>query len=374
MRAIGHALCVLAAALVVPIAGGVEPYPARPVRVIAPYPPGSSADVMGRIYARSLTEAFGRQFVVDNRSGRFGQYRRGAGGSRRARRLHPAGPEHVRRRQPPAAEERSFRRGARFPGDGHARHRAVPARRQQRRCRSKNVKELIALAKASAGKLVYASTGIGGGLHLTMELFRMQTGIDMLHVPYKGSSTTVPDMIGGRIDVMFGSAPSLLAHVRAGRIRALGITSAKRSAAAPDVPTIAESGVPGFESATFGAFAGPAKTPRSIVGILNAAIAKSAQSQEVASALANQGTDAAIMTPEQGRSIRPRRRSRSGRRSWRRREYGPNRTRQEKETCIWPCRPSVTPDSRDRTRWTACSCSRKLRSRTTLFSPAICAT
>ena len=116
---------------------------------------------------------------------------------------------------------------------------------------------------------------------------------------YKGSSTTVPDMIGGRIDVMFGSAPSLLTHVRAGRIRALGITAAKRSAAAPDVPTVDESGVPGFESSTFGAFAGPAKTPRSIVGVLNMAIAKSAQSQEVASALGTQGTDTALMTPDQ---------------------------------------------------------------------------
>jgi tripartite-type tricarboxylate transporter receptor subunit TctC len=296
--AIVQAVLAIAAPSALPFASAAESYPARPVRVVAPYPPGSSADVMGRIYARSLTEAFGRQFVVDNRAG--------ASGNIAAELVARAAPDghtllvlntsvsanHLLQKSVPFDVERDFQVMGLL---GIAPYllvvnQSVPV---------KDVKELVALAKAKAGRLVYASTGIGGGLHLTMELFRMQTGIDMLHVPYKGSSTTVPDMIGGRIDVMFGSAPSLLPHVRAGRIRALGITSLKRSAAAPELPTISESGVPGFESATFGAFAGPAKTPAAIVGILNAAIAKSAQSAEVASALANQGTDTAIMSPEQ---------------------------------------------------------------------------
>jgi tripartite-type tricarboxylate transporter receptor subunit TctC len=124
----------------------------------------------------------------------------------------------------------------------------------------------------------------------------------MLHVPYKGSATTVPDMIGGRIDVMFGSVPALLPHVRAARIRPLGIASLKRSAAAPDIPTLAETGVPGFESVSFTSLAGPAATPRSIVALLNTTIAKSAQSAEVSTALANQGTDIALMTPDQVRA------------------------------------------------------------------------
>jgi tripartite-type tricarboxylate transporter receptor subunit TctC len=279
-------------------AAGGEAYPARPVRVVAPYPPGSSADVMGRIYARSLTESFGRQFIVDNRPG--------ASGNIAAELVAHALPDghtllvlnssvsanHLLHKHVPFDVERDFQIAGML---GIAPYllvvnNALPV---------KDVKELIALAKSKEGKLVYASTGIGGGLHLTMEYFRIQTGIDMLHVPYKGSSTTVPDMIGGRIDVMFGSAPSLLPHVRAGRIHALGITSAKRSAAAPDVPTISEAGVPGFESATFGAFAAPAKTPREVIAILNAAIAKSAQTEAVSNALAAQGTDAAIMTPEQ---------------------------------------------------------------------------
>ncbi|MES2562468.1 MAG: tripartite tricarboxylate transporter substrate-binding protein, partial [Pseudomonadota bacterium] len=161
------------------------------------------------------------------------------------------------------------------------------------------VKELVAFAKARPGKLTYASTGIGGSLHLSMELLKMLTGINMLHVPYKGSAATVPDMIGGRIDVMFGSAPSLLPHVRAGRIRALGIASLKRNAAAPDLPTIAESGLPGFESASFTSLAAPTATPRNVISILNSTIAKSAQAPEVISALTSQGTDVVIMTPEQ---------------------------------------------------------------------------
>ena len=166
----------------------------------------------------------------------------------------------------------------------------------------KNVKELVALAKSRPGKLVYASTGIGGTLHLAMESLKLQTGIDMLHVPYKGSAMTVPDMIGGRIDVMFGSVPSLIAHVRGRTDTPARHCESKRSAAAPDIPTIAEAGLPGFESVSFTSLAAPAKTPRSIISLLNSTIAQSAQSPEVASALANQGTDLALMSPEQVRN------------------------------------------------------------------------
>jgi tripartite-type tricarboxylate transporter receptor subunit TctC len=164
---------------------------------------------------------------------------------------------------------------------------------------AKNVQELIALAKARPGKLTYASTGTGGSLHLTMEMFKMQTGINMLHVPYKGSAYTVPELIGGQVDTLFGSMPALLPHVRSGRIRALGVSSAKRSAVAPDVPTIAESGVPGFESSTWVTLAGPAGTARHIVAAINAAVARCVQSPEISGALANQSTDPALMTPEQ---------------------------------------------------------------------------
>ncbi len=280
---------------------GAEPYPSRPVRVVVPYPPGSSADVMGRIYARSLTEAFNRQFVADNRPGASGNI-----AAELVARAQPDGhtllvlntsvaANHLLQKTTPFNVERDF---VVIGMLGIAPYLLVV----NNTVAAKDVKSLIALAKAAPGKVIYASTGVGGGLHLTMELFKMQTGIDMLHVPYKGSSTTVPDMVGGRIDVMFGSAPSLLPHVRAGRIRALAITSARRSASAPEIPTASESGVPGFESATFGAFAAPAKTPADIVGILNTAIGKASESKEVSTALAHQGTDTSRMTPEQAKA------------------------------------------------------------------------
>jgi tripartite-type tricarboxylate transporter receptor subunit TctC len=286
----------LAAACVAPLLAHAQAYPTKPVRVVCPYPPGSSADIIGRIYAPKLAEALGRPFIVDNRVGASGNIagelvaRAAPGGYTLLLFNTPIATSPLIIKGVPFDAQRDFQPIGML---GLAPHllvvnNAMPV---------KNVKELVALAKSKPGKLVYASTGIGGGLHLAMELLKLQTGIDMLHVPYKGSGTTVPDMIGGRIDVMFGSAPALLGHVRAGRIRPLGIASAKRSAAAPDIPTIAETGLPGFESVSFTSLAAPAKTPSSIVTLLNSTIAKSAQTPEVSSALANQGTDLALMTP-----------------------------------------------------------------------------
>jgi tripartite-type tricarboxylate transporter receptor subunit TctC len=272
-------------------------YPTKPVRVISPYPPGSSADIIGRIYSPKLTDALGKQFVVDNRAG--------ASGNIAAEIVARAAPDgytllllntSIVASQPlyknlPFDIARDFQSVGML---GFAAYlltvnNAVPV---------KSVQELIALAKQRAGKMIYASTGIGGGLHLTMELLMMQTGIKMLHVPYKGTAFAVPDLIGGQVEVMFGSAPAMSPHVKSGRIRALGITSLKRSPALPEVPAIAESGVPGFESVSFTAFAVPTGTPRAVIGTLNTVINQSARSADVVTALANQSTEAAPMTPE----------------------------------------------------------------------------
>ena len=280
--------------------GSGTTYPTRPVRVVSPYPPGSSADIIGRIYSPKLAEALGKPFIVDNRAGASGNI-----AGELVARAAPDGYTLLLLNTPIATSPLLIK-GVPFDAQrdfqpigmlGLAPHVLVVNNSMP----VKNVKELVALAKSRPGKLVYASTGIGGGLHLAMELLKLHTGIDMLHVPYKGSSTTVPDMIGGRIDVMFGSAPALLGHIRAGRIRPLGIASAKRSAAAPDLPTIAETGLPGFESVSFTSLAAPAKTPRDIITVLNSAIAQSAQTPEVSNALASQGTDLALMTPDEVR-------------------------------------------------------------------------
>jgi tripartite-type tricarboxylate transporter receptor subunit TctC len=286
------------AVLVASTVANAQQYPSKPVRVVCPYPPGSSADIVGRVYAPKLAEALGRPFVVDNRVGASGNI----AGEIVARAV-PDGYTLLLLNTPIATSPLIIK-GVPFDALrdfepigmlGLAPHLLVVNNSMP----VKNVKELVAYAKARPGKLTYASTGIGGGLHLAMELFKLQTGTDMLHVPYKGSGTTVPDMIGGRIDVMFGSAPARISHVRAGRIHALGIASAARSAAAPEIPTIAETGVPGFESVSFTSLAAPAKTPRAIVALLNATIAKIAQSTEVSAALANQGTDVKLMTPQE---------------------------------------------------------------------------
>ena len=168
---------------------------------------------------------------------------------------------------------------------------------------AKSIKELIALAKARPGQLTYASTGTGGSPHLTMEFFRMQTGIDMVHVPYKGSLTAVPDVISGQVDMMFSSSIAVLPHVKTGRLRALGITSAQRSPAAPDVPTIAESGVPGFESASWSAMLAPARTPRSVVVLLNQTIGRIARMPDIVDRLAAQSAAPLTSTPEQAQAF-----------------------------------------------------------------------
>ncbi len=273
-------------------------YPVRPVRLISPYPPGSSADIIGRIYAPKLADTLGKPFIVDNRAG--------ASGNIAAEIVAKATPDGytlllintaVVASQPlyknlPFDINRDFQPVGMLGLAAYLLvvNNAVPA---------KSVQELVALAKARAGKLIYASTGIGGGLHLTMELFKMQTGTQMLHVPYKGSAFAVPDLVGGRFDTMFGSAPALMPHVKSGRIRALGITSLKRSAVLPDIPTLNESGVPGFESVSFTALAVPAGSPRAVVARLNAVINQHARSADTITALANQSTDAAPMTIDQ---------------------------------------------------------------------------
>lgn len=275
-----------------------QDYPTRPVRVISPYPPGSSADIIGRIYSPRLTDTLGKQFVVDNRPG--------ASGNIAAEIVARAAPDGYTLlllntsiiASQPLYKKLTFDLARDFQAIamlGIAPYllvvnNAVPV---------KSLPDLIALAKSRAGKMVYASTGIGGGLHLSMELLMMQSGIRMLHVPYKGTSTAVPDLIGGQIETMFGSAPALLPHVKTGRIRVLGISSAKRGALFPEIPTLAESGLPGYESISITTMATPTGTPRGVINKLNNVLNQAATSPDTRTALTNQSTEPSPMTPEQ---------------------------------------------------------------------------
>jgi tripartite-type tricarboxylate transporter receptor subunit TctC len=163
----------------------------------------------------------------------------------------------------------------------------------------KNVKELIALAKSKPGQINYASTGAGQSTHLSMELFKSMAHIDINHIPYKGSAPALVDLIGGQVTVMFDNMPTSLPHVKAGKLRALAVSTARRSFALPELPTVAESGLPGFEVSVWFAVLAPAATPRDIVQKLNAVLVKALQSPDVKQRLAEQGAEPVGNTPEQ---------------------------------------------------------------------------
>jgi len=279
-----------------------QAYPTKPVRMVSPFPPGSGADVLGRIYAPKFMESLGRQFIIDHRPG--------AAGGVAAKLVAEATPDGytllVLVGSIASAQSlykdlhldiaRDFRAAGML---GTSSYLLVV----NNDLAVYNLKDLISLAKGRPGKLTYASTGTGGVLHLTMEMLKLEAGIEMLHVPYKGSQTTVPDLIGGRVDTMFGSAPSLTPHVKSGRIRAIGISSLKRNASLPEVPTIAESGLPGFESSSWFALVAPTRTPPAVVRRLHTAIQEAAQMTDVLTALANQGSEPAALSEDQLRDF-----------------------------------------------------------------------
>jgi tripartite-type tricarboxylate transporter receptor subunit TctC len=293
--------CVFLCACI-PAAAGAQTYPIRPVRLVAPFPPGSSADFTSRLFAPGLSELLGQPFIVDNRPGAAGNI----GGELVAR----AAPDGYTLLTAPGslAANASFYKKRTFDlvrdfaavslliSAPHALavRLSIPA---------KSIKELIALAKSRPGQLTYASTGVGSASHLTMEFFRLASGITYIHVPYKGSANTVPDLIGGQVDMTTSSLIALLPHIKAGRIRALGITSPRRSPVAPDLPTIAESGFLGFESETWAALLGPAGMASQIVALLNATITKIVKMPDITDRLAAQGAAPRSGTPEQARAF-----------------------------------------------------------------------
>jgi len=283
-------------------AAWAQTYPARPVRLVAPFPPGSSVDFTSRLFAPGLSESLGQQFVVDNRPGAAGNI-----GAELVARAAPDGYTLLTTPSSLAANAslyrkrtfdlaRDFEAIALLTSAPHvfAVRLTLPA---------KSIKELVALAKARPGQLTYASTGVGSSSHLAMELFRLTSGITYIHVPYKGSANTVPDLIGGQVDMTTSSIIALLPHVKAGRLRALGITSPQRSPAAPDLPTIAESGYPGFESETWAALLGPAGMPAHVVRLLNATIARIVKTPEITDRIAAQGAAPRVGAPEQARAF-----------------------------------------------------------------------
>ena len=292
-------LVVLPVALVLPIAVAAQDYPNRPIRIVVPLAPGGGADLLARLVGQGLTERFGRPVVVENRAGGGGHI--GAdvvvksppdghtlmlGGI-----VHAIGMSLYKKLTYDMAKDLApVIQGATFPSMILV-HPSLPVR---------SVKELLALAKSRPGALNYGA-GTGSPNHLGMELF----DVKMTHIPYKGAGPVVTDLVAGHIHVASLGLPTALGHLRAGKLRVLAVTSATRSAQLPDVPTVSESGVPGYHfTSWYGVFA-PAGTPREIVAKLNTEIAAGLKSPDVVAKLTALGAEVAITSPEEfGRIVR----------------------------------------------------------------------
>jgi tripartite-type tricarboxylate transporter receptor subunit TctC len=276
----------------------VKDYPAKPIRIIVPQSPGASTDITARLVAQGLNEAFKQPVIVDNRPGSSG-----IAGTELVARAAPDGYtlmvvassfsiNPALGRKMPFDSIRDFTtvtQLSKFP-NMLAAHPSAPV---------KTLQDVIALAKAKPGQLSYASAGLATGTHMTAELLKYMTGIDILHVPYKGGGPAMIAAMGGQTQLIVGTSVGLLPHVRAGRLKAIALTSAKRSAAAPEIPTFAESGVPGYEHEPWNGMFGPARMPKPVLAKLNAEVARILNSPEARKVFERDGADVVGGTPEQ---------------------------------------------------------------------------
>jgi tripartite-type tricarboxylate transporter receptor subunit TctC len=287
---------VLLALVALPAAA--QQYPAKTIRLIAPFPPGGGVDIVSRAMAEKLSPRLGQPIVVENKPG--------AGmtiGTDLAAKsapdgytllLGPIGSQAIVHHMYPKRTfdfARDFAPVARI-GYGTIAFivpHASPA---------KSVQEFVAMAKASPGKYTFASSGTGALIHLTGEMFKQAAGIDLTHVPYKGTTQLLPDLIDGRLDMALDSLPAYLPHLKAGRVRALAVASRERSRVMPELPTMAEAGVPGVISATDYAVYAPAGTPREIVALLNREVNAVLEMPELRDKLTAQGIEIVPGTPE----------------------------------------------------------------------------
>lgn len=275
-----------------------QTYPSRPIRIIVPFPPGGASDVTARLLGDKLASTWGVNAVVDNRTGATGII-----GTEIVAKASPDGHTlglvalsfainpSIHKLPYDAQKDFTFITITASNPLILVVNNNVPA---------KTVKELIDLAKAKPDGLTFASSGTGSSPHMTAELFKLMTGLRITHVPYKGSTAAHPDVLGGRVDLMFDTIVATTQLIKSGRLRALGVTSKNRSAEFPDVPPIAET-VPGFESTSWGVVIGPAKIPPAIVGKLNKEIVKALNLPDVKERLARLGSEPVGNSPEEAR-------------------------------------------------------------------------
>ncbi|MEA2964540.1 MAG: putative tricarboxylic transport rane protein [Alphaproteobacteria bacterium] len=296
--------CAVLMALIAVVSAGAAPasaqtYPSRPITLVVPFPPGGSATIIARIIADRMSEGLGQQIVVDNRGG--------AGGSIAARQVAKSAPDGATLLlaftgtlavSPLIFANVGYDPRKDFAGIGLigmapsvlAVHPSVPAR---------SVADLIGIAKAEPGKIQYGSPGIGTTNHLAGELLAAMTGIRITHIPYKGTGPAITDLLGGHIAMMFAPIPAAHGNVSAGALRALGVTSLKRSSLWPDIPTVAETGLPGFEVVQRSTLLAPAGTPRTIIERLNKELNAVLATDEVRRRLAVEGGEPVPGAPEE---------------------------------------------------------------------------
>ena len=275
-----------------------QPYPTRPIRIIVPQSPGASTDLTARVIAQQLNEAFKQPVIVDNRPGSSG-----ISGTELVARAAPDGYtlmvvassfsiNAALGRKLPYDAVRDFTtvtQLSKFPNMLGA-HPSVPV---------KTLTDVIALAKAKPGQVSYASAGLATGTHMTAGLLQFMTGIELLHVPYKGGGPALTAAMGGQTQLIISTSIGMLPHVRAGKLRGIALTSAKRSASAPDIPTFAESGVPGYEHEPWNGMFGPARMPKAVLAKVHAEVARILHTPDVKKMFERDGADVVGSKPEE---------------------------------------------------------------------------
>ena len=296
MRRLGASLLrIVCIALALTTAAAAQDYPSKPVRILIPFPPGGFNDIVGRLIAAQLSERLGKQFIVENRPG--------AGGIIAGELVANApkdghtlmivslaitvNPHMYKMPYDPVKAFAPVAILATAPNVVSV-NRDLPAQ---------SIKELLALAKAKPGDLKYASSGVGTFMHLGPELFKLMAGVDILHVPFRGAGPALIDVVAGNSQMSFASVPSTITHLRSGRVRALGVGGLKRSFALPDVPTVDEAGVPGYQSANWIGLIAPAGTPEPIIAKLHQELTAMQDGPELQKQFANEGAEVVRMSP-----------------------------------------------------------------------------
>ena len=275
-----------------------QAYPAKSLRLVVPFAPGGSTDIFARLIGERLAASIGQAVLIENRGGAGGNI-----GAEAVAKSAPDGYTLLMATTGVMAINNALYRNLSFDAAKDLEPviyvaaitnvLIVPADSAM-----KSVGELVAAAKAAPGKYSFASSGAGSSTHMSGELFRLMTGVELLHVPYKGSGQAMPDVISGRVSMMFENMPGAVSHIKSGKVRVLAVTGLKRTPALPEVPTVAETGVPGYESLSWSGIAVAAGTPREVIARLNREINAILATPEMRQKLADQGAEVAGGTPE----------------------------------------------------------------------------